>query len=63
MSTSFLSTCRFYPFLLATSMLLLGVLACGGAASPPEASAGAPGATAPAPVENPTNVPVTAQPA
>ena len=44
-------------------MLLLGVLACGGAASPPEASAGAPGATAPAPVENPTNVPVTAQPA
>ena len=44
-------------------MLLLGVLGCGGAASPPEASAGAPGATAPAPVENPTNVPVTAQPA
>ena len=44
-------------------MLLLGVLGCGGAASPPEASAGAPGATVPAPVENPTNVPVTAQPA
>jgi hypothetical protein len=44
-------------------MLLLGILACGGAASTPETSAGAPQATAPLPVENPTSVPVTAQPA
>jgi hypothetical protein len=44
-------------------MLLLGILACGGAASTPETSAGAPQATAPLPVEHPTSVPVTAQPA
>ncbi|MGE5642206.1 MAG: hypothetical protein ACM3Y8_04270 [Byssovorax cruenta] len=44
-------------------MLLLGILACGGAASTPGTSAGAPQATAPLPAENPTSVPVTAQPA
>ena len=44
-------------------MLLIGILACGGAASPPETSAGAPQPTAPLPAANPTSIPVTAQPA
>jgi hypothetical protein len=45
------------------SMLFLAVLACSGAGSTPETSAGAPQATAPLPLQNPTSVPVTAQPA
>jgi hypothetical protein len=53
------SPCRFVPLLVAISLLLLAILACGGSA--PEASAPQP--TAPAPIVNPTAIVVTAQPA
>ncbi len=56
-----------FPLLLAATVLLLSILACGGAGSAPAdeapAAGEAPIATAPLPVVNPTSVAVTARPA
>ena len=57
------SSRRVVPLPVAILALLLGIIACGGFASPPETGAGAPEATAPLPAVNPTVLPVTAQPA
>jgi hypothetical protein len=57
---------RIFLLLSAVIVMLLAILACGGAASAPEAGAPAaeePLATAPLPVVNPTAVAVTARPA
>jgi hypothetical protein len=62
-NNSHFSSCRIFPLFLAALVLLIGILACGGAASPPETSAGAPQPTAPLSAVNPTSIPVTAQPA
>ena len=57
------STRRVFPLLVATTALLLAMLACAGSVSPPPTGSDAPEATAPLPVVNPTAVAVTMQPA